>query len=72
MPATIAYLSDVVTLLPGDIIFTGTPSGVGTARKPPRYLQPGEVLESTIEGIGTIRNPCVQASSGVPAAVPHT
>lgn len=72
VPATIAYLSEVVTLLPGDIIFTGTPSGVGTARKPPRYLQPGEVLESTIEGIGTIRNPCVQASSGVPTAVPHS
>ena len=72
VPATIAYLSGVVTLLPGDIIFTGTPGGVGMARKPQRFLEPGQVLESTIEGIGTIRNPCVRAAAGVPTAVPHT
>lgn len=52
----IAELSAVVPLLPGDIIFTGTPAGVGAGRQPPRFLQPGQVLESTIEGIGTIRN----------------
>ena len=52
----IAELSAVVALLPGDIIFTGTPSGVGVARDPARFLQPGQVLESWIEGIGTIRN----------------
>ena len=51
----IAELSAVVPLLPGDIIFTGTPAGVGISRKPPRFLQPGELLESWIEGIGTIR-----------------
>jgi 2-keto-4-pentenoate hydratase/2-oxohepta-3-ene-1,7-dioic acid hydratase in catechol pathway len=52
----IVELSAVVSLLPGDIIFTGTPGGVGFTRRPPRYLQPGESLESWIEGIGTIRN----------------
>jgi len=52
----IAELSAVVPLLPGDVIFTGTPAGVGAGRQPPRFLQSGQVLESTIEGIGTIRN----------------
>jgi 2,4-didehydro-3-deoxy-L-rhamnonate hydrolase len=55
VPTLIAKLSAVVALLPGDIIFTGTPAGVGMARRPPRFLQPGQVLESNIEGIGTIR-----------------
>lgn len=55
VPTLIARLSAVVTLLPGDIIFTGTPAGVGMARHPPLFLQPGQVLESTIEGVGTIR-----------------
>ena len=55
----IAELSGVLPLLPGDVIFTGTPSGVGMARKPPRFLQPGQVVESWIEGVGTIRNRCV-------------
>lgn len=55
----VAELSSVLPLLPGDVIFTGTPSGVGMARQPPRALQSGEILESTIEGIGTIRNTCV-------------
>ncbi|MGI8662108.1 MAG: fumarylacetoacetate hydrolase family protein [Acidimicrobiales bacterium] len=52
----VAELSAVVTLYPGDVVFTGTPAGVGAARKPPRFLQPGEILETTIEGVGTIRN----------------
>jgi 2,4-diketo-3-deoxy-L-fuconate hydrolase len=55
----IAELSAVVPLLPGDLIFTGTPAGVGITRKPPRFLKAGEVVESWIEGIGTIRNPVV-------------
>jgi 2,4-didehydro-3-deoxy-L-rhamnonate hydrolase len=59
VPRLIAELSAVLPLLPGDIIFTGTPAGVGMARKPPRSLQPGQVLETWIEGIGTIRNRCV-------------
>jgi 2,4-diketo-3-deoxy-L-fuconate hydrolase len=57
-------LSAVVPLLPGDIIFTGTPGGVGFTRRPPRYLQPGETLETWIEGIGTIRNHLTAASGG--------
>ena len=56
VPRLIAELSAVLPLLPGDVIFTGTPAGVGISAKPPRFLQVGEVLESWIEGIGTIRN----------------
>lgn len=56
VPTTIAHLSNGMTLLPGDIIATGTPSGVGFARRPPEYLRPGDVVECEIEGIGTIRN----------------
>jgi 2,4-didehydro-3-deoxy-L-rhamnonate hydrolase len=56
VPALIAELSAVLPLLPGDVIFTGTPAGVGFTRQPPRSLQPGEVVESWVEGIGRIRN----------------
>jgi 2-keto-4-pentenoate hydratase/2-oxohepta-3-ene-1,7-dioic acid hydratase in catechol pathway len=49
-------------LLPGDVIFTGTPSGIGVVRKPPRFLQSGDTLQSWIEGIGTIRNNIVAGS----------
>ena len=59
----VAELSAVLPLLPGDVIFSGTPAGVGMARKPPRTLQPGEVLESWVEGIGTIRNRCIKSES---------
>ncbi len=59
IPLTIAYLSGGMSLLPGDIIATGTPDGVGFARTPPEFLQPGDVLESEIEGIGTLRNPVI-------------
>ena len=45
---------------PGDLLFTGTPGGVGIARQPPRFLQPGTTLETWIEGIGTIRNPIIE------------
>ena len=55
VPTLVAKLSAVVTLWPGDIIFTGTPAGVGMARRPPLFLRPGQVLESTIEGIGSIK-----------------
>jgi 2,4-didehydro-3-deoxy-L-rhamnonate hydrolase len=55
VPRLIAELSAVVPLLPGDVIFTGTPAGVGVRRSPPRFLQPGEVLETWIEGIGRLR-----------------
>ena len=59
IPRLVAELSAVLPLLPGDVIFTGTPAGVGMTRQPARSLQPGQVLESWIEGIGTIRNHCV-------------
>lgn len=59
VPQLIAELSGVLPLLPGDVIFTGTPSGIGFVRQPPRLLQPGQVLETWVEGIGTIRNRCV-------------
>jgi 2-keto-4-pentenoate hydratase/2-oxohepta-3-ene-1,7-dioic acid hydratase in catechol pathway len=56
IPTTIAYLSRGMTLLPGDIIATGTPDGVGAARTPPEFLRPGDVLTSIVEGIGELRN----------------
>ena len=59
VPRLIAELSAVLPLLPGDIIFTGTPAGVGFVRKPPRALRPGQLVESWIEGIGAIRNRCI-------------
>ncbi len=55
VPRLIAELSAVLPLLSGDVIFTGTPAGVGFSRRPPRFLRPGDVLESWIEGIGTTR-----------------
>lgn len=60
VPELISRLSDVCTLEPGDLIFTGTPSGVGQARKPPEFLRPGDVVESTVEGIGSLRNTAVE------------
>jgi 2-keto-4-pentenoate hydratase/2-oxohepta-3-ene-1,7-dioic acid hydratase in catechol pathway len=58
--ALVAYLSQVVTLLPGDLIFTGTPPGVGVARKPPVWLKSGDVVEVEIDGLGVLRNPVMQ------------
>jgi 2,4-didehydro-3-deoxy-L-rhamnonate hydrolase len=59
VPRLIAELSAILPLLPGDVVFTGTPAGIGATRQPPRFLQPGQILETSIEGIGTIRNQCV-------------
>ena len=60
-PSTlVAYISQVITLEPGDLIFTGTPSGVGFARKPPVFLKPGDVCEVEIGSIGVLRNSVVQ------------
>jgi 2-keto-4-pentenoate hydratase/2-oxohepta-3-ene-1,7-dioic acid hydratase in catechol pathway len=53
----IVYLSKGLTLEAGDVIATGTPGGVGDSRVPPRYLQEGDVVEITVEGVGTLRNP---------------
>jgi acylpyruvate hydrolase len=57
--ALISYISTILTLSPGDVIATGTPGGVGHARKPPRYLQPGAVLTTAVSGLGECRNTCV-------------
>jgi acylpyruvate hydrolase len=57
--ATIAYVSTILTLQPGDVIALGTPGGVGHARKPPRYLRPGQILTTSIAGLGQCRNVCV-------------
>jgi 2-keto-4-pentenoate hydratase/2-oxohepta-3-ene-1,7-dioic acid hydratase in catechol pathway len=57
IPALIAYISEDITLWPGDIISTGTPSGVGIFRDPPVLLKAGDVVECEVEGVGTIRNP---------------
>jgi 2,4-didehydro-3-deoxy-L-rhamnonate hydrolase len=59
IPRLVAELSAVVPLLPGDVIFTGTPAGVGIVRQPPKFLARGQILESWVDGIGTIRNRCV-------------
>lgn len=59
IPALVEYLSSVFTLEPGDIIATGTPAGVGFARRPPRYLRAGDEVVVSIEGLGELRNPVV-------------
>jgi 2,4-diketo-3-deoxy-L-fuconate hydrolase len=56
LPRLISSLSSVCLLMPGDVIFTGTPAGIGMGRTPPRYLAPGDVLESEIEHIGHMRH----------------
>jgi 2-keto-4-pentenoate hydratase/2-oxohepta-3-ene-1,7-dioic acid hydratase in catechol pathway len=61
IPELVAFASSWCTLEPGDLIFTGTPSGVGDGREPPRYLRAGQTLETEIEGIGTMRNRTVDA-----------
>jgi acylpyruvate hydrolase len=57
--ALVEYVSTMVTLRPGDVIATGTPGGVGHARTPPRYLQPGQVLTTAVAGLGECRNAVV-------------
>jgi 2-keto-4-pentenoate hydratase/2-oxohepta-3-ene-1,7-dioic acid hydratase in catechol pathway len=59
VPKIIATLSETLPLLPGDVIFTGTPAGVGMARDPQRWLAPGDELVTYIEGIGEMRQSCV-------------
>ena len=62
IPKLINYASTIFTLVPGDVIATGTPAGVGWSRKPPKFMKPGDVCEVEIEGIGTLRNPIVAQS----------
>lgn len=63
IPAVIARLSQVVTLQPGDLVFTGTPDGVGMGRTPPRYLRAGESLRTWVDGIGEMRHTFVEDTS---------
>jgi 2-keto-4-pentenoate hydratase/2-oxohepta-3-ene-1,7-dioic acid hydratase in catechol pathway len=56
VPEIVAILTEVMTLEPGDVVLTGTPAGVGYARKPPLFMKPGDVVEVTIEKVGTLRN----------------
>jgi 2-keto-4-pentenoate hydratase/2-oxohepta-3-ene-1,7-dioic acid hydratase in catechol pathway len=57
VPALVDYLSAAFTLEPGDVVFTGTPSGVGVARNPREYLQPGDTVRVEIDGLGVLENP---------------
>jgi len=59
IPELIEYLSSITPLLPGDIISTGTPPGVGLGRNPKRWLKPGETVSVTVQGLGTLTNPVV-------------
>ncbi len=59
IPELIAHLSKVSTLRPGDVIYTGTPPGVGVARKPPVFLKPNDTVSVEIDGIGTLTNRCI-------------
>jgi 2-keto-4-pentenoate hydratase/2-oxohepta-3-ene-1,7-dioic acid hydratase in catechol pathway len=63
VPQLIAELSKIVPLLPGDVIFTGTPAGIGATRQPARFLTPGEQLETWVEGVGRMRNRLLGADS---------
>jgi 2,4-diketo-3-deoxy-L-fuconate hydrolase len=58
----VVRLSQLCILLPGDLIFTGTPAGVGSLRTPPRFLSPGDVIVTEIEGLGRMENHCVPAA----------
>ncbi len=59
IPELIEYLSSITPLLPGDIISTGTPPGVGLGRDPKRWLKPGETVTVTVEGLGSLTNPVI-------------
>ena len=56
IPQLISYASTIFTLVPGDVIVTGTPGGVGDRREPPLYMNPGDVVEVEAEGIGKLSN----------------
>jgi 2-keto-4-pentenoate hydratase/2-oxohepta-3-ene-1,7-dioic acid hydratase in catechol pathway len=63
VPELIAFISEAMTLVPGDIIATGTPPGVGAGRKPPVWMKAGDTVEIEIEGIGILRNPVADEPS---------
>ena len=58
----VSYISHYVTLMPGDVISTGTPPSVGLGRKPPEYLKPGDVMQLSIEGLGMQRQQVVSSA----------
>jgi 2-keto-4-pentenoate hydratase/2-oxohepta-3-ene-1,7-dioic acid hydratase in catechol pathway len=60
VPKLVAWLTRFMTFLPGDLVWTGTPGGVGEARTPPLFLEPGMVVETEIDVVGTMRNPVVE------------
>jgi 2-keto-4-pentenoate hydratase/2-oxohepta-3-ene-1,7-dioic acid hydratase in catechol pathway len=59
VPALIEYLSTAFTLEPGDIVFTGTPAGVGVSRKPPEFMKAGDTVRVEIDGLGVLENPVI-------------
>ncbi len=61
VPTLVSYVSQFMTLLPGDVISTGTPAGVGLGHKPPLYLRPGDVVEYGIDGLGEARQKILPA-----------
>jgi 2-keto-4-pentenoate hydratase/2-oxohepta-3-ene-1,7-dioic acid hydratase in catechol pathway len=63
VPELIAYITTFTELVPGDVISTGTPGGVGSKRKPPVWMKPGDVFEVEVTGVGTLRNPVVDESA---------
>jgi 2,4-diketo-3-deoxy-L-fuconate hydrolase len=67
VPEIIAYLSGILTLYPGDVIFTGTPSGIGMTRTPPRYLKVGDSLDSFVAGVGSMSHTFTQVCAPQPA-----
>ncbi len=66
----IAFISASITLEAGDLVITGTPSGVGVFRDPPVFLRPGDLVRVEVEGIGSVSNPIVDEDAGVPAGSP--
>jgi 2-keto-4-pentenoate hydratase/2-oxohepta-3-ene-1,7-dioic acid hydratase in catechol pathway len=64
--AQVAYLSRAMTLEPGDVVYTGTPGGVGMAMKPPVFLKPGDRVRVEIDGLGHIENEVVQETAPAP------
>ena len=59
IPELIAYCSTILPLLPGDVIVSGTPGGVGSKRNPPLFLKPGDIVEVEVSGVGVLRNPVI-------------
>jgi acylpyruvate hydrolase len=64
IPEMLAYITQGISLEPGDVIFTGTPSGVGHARKPPVWMKSGDIIEVEIERVGILRNPIADEKAG--------